>query len=697
MLERISDTYDIIGKIGAGKGGTIYKAYHKRLQKEVVLKKINSSILGFRDSRIEADILKNLRHSCIPQVLDFLEIDGDVYTVMDFIPGHSFQEYLDKGRTFSQKQVAEWAVQICSTLSYLHSRKPPIVHSDIKPANIMLTPEGNICLIDFNVSAVLNGQGTRVYGYSPGYAAPELIAAAKHNRSVNEKSQYRTVDARADIYSLGATLYHLMTGRIPARRPGDIRDIREYRAPRGEAQGPGERRGQDNVSGTSVTISEVFAGIIMKCLEARPDRRFQSASELLLAIQGMGRQDKRYQRLVFRQRVIYGGLGAAFLLCGGLTVRGNIQMEQDKARQYEGYIKEASHSIEEADFENFETFYQKALKVFPHQIDAYYQKAVALNAQGEYEENILYITGTILTDSRLLEQDEMLGNVYYLLGNAYEHTEKYPDAARSYEKALRADSRNSDYYRDYAIALAKEGDLDAAGKALDEAEENGADSGDLIYVKGEIAFQKEDYTAAKEYFVQCLEAASDDYTRMRAGVMACRAIDSAGKNEEGCREKIALLEETKASLPAGEQVAVLEGLAQAYMDMAEYSQDNTYLEKAADTLLSIRDNGWGTYTTDENLAALYRQQKEFDLAEEELERMLETYGEDYRIYKNLAFLEADRQGEKEKSQRSYQKFGQYYEKAEELYRKQLDNNETDPQMKRLEELHQQAVKGGWIT
>ena len=88
-----SDTYEIIGYLQSGSGGAVYKAYHKRLKKEVVLKRIKQKNVNMRINRQEVDILKNLNHSYLPQVLDFLNVDGEIYTVMSFIPGHSFKEF----------------------------------------------------------------------------------------------------------------------------------------------------------------------------------------------------------------------------------------------------------------------------------------------------------------------------------------------------------------------------------------------------------------------------------------------------------------------------------------------------------------------------------------------------------------------------------------------------------------------------
>lgn len=172
--EILNSTYEIKEQIGSGGGGTIYKAYHKRLQKEVVLKKIHQSTGRNED---EKEILKNIKHSCLPQVFDFLDAEDGVFTVIDYIPGQSFDKLLQEKKKFPQKKVVKYALQLCEAVAYLHKQNPPIIHGDIKPANIMLTPEDNICLIDFNISGILDGKSMAAMGYTPGYASPEQRAS----------------------------------------------------------------------------------------------------------------------------------------------------------------------------------------------------------------------------------------------------------------------------------------------------------------------------------------------------------------------------------------------------------------------------------------------------------------------------------------------------------------------------------------
>lgn len=228
MSEGIPETYEIIGRIGGGNSGVVYKAYHTNLKKYVVLKKIRSEIKDFVDVRAEADLLKNLRHPGLPQVLDFFEASGEIYTVMDFIPGNSIKQYLDAGRIFPEKSVINWMKQMCSVLCYLHTREPQVIHGDIKPGNIMLTPQGDICLIDFNISsAAAKNAPVWIEGYTKGYASPEQIDAFLFNQKEMDRSNWKSIDARSDIYSLGATVYHMVTGQKPdMNENGFVEDIR---------------------------------------------------------------------------------------------------------------------------------------------------------------------------------------------------------------------------------------------------------------------------------------------------------------------------------------------------------------------------------------------------------------------------------------------------------------------------------------
>ena len=157
-----------------GGMGELFRAHKRGLDVEVVVKRVKAQFQGETDETREANILKNLRNQFLPRIYDIIYAsDGFIYTVMDYIPGCNLQEYVEQHGALSQKQSLKWLKQLCEVTAYLHKQKPPVIHCDIKPQNIMITPEEDICLIDFNISLLFEGAEMNVLGMTEGYAAPE--------------------------------------------------------------------------------------------------------------------------------------------------------------------------------------------------------------------------------------------------------------------------------------------------------------------------------------------------------------------------------------------------------------------------------------------------------------------------------------------------------------------------------------------
>ena len=202
--------YRVIHQLGQGGMGAVYEAIDQRLDTTVALKETL-----FTDERLrkqferEARLLARLHHQALPRVSDhFSEGDGQ-FLVMQFIPGDDLSEMMNRKRgPFPVDQVLTWADQLLDALDYLHTQDPQIVHRDIKPQNLKLTSRGQIILLDFGLAKGQAGDISRVtsaasiFGYTPNYAPLEQI-------------QGLGTDPRSDLYSLGATLYHLMTGVKP--------------------------------------------------------------------------------------------------------------------------------------------------------------------------------------------------------------------------------------------------------------------------------------------------------------------------------------------------------------------------------------------------------------------------------------------------------------------------------------------------
>ena len=215
--------YKIVDLIGQGGMGAVYRAEDLRLQgRECALKEVLPE-LGSTPANLaqvreqfyrEASVLARLDHPTLPKVSDYFSHEGREYLVMDYVPGRDLSEILNsarrQGRFLSERTVLEWAGQLCDALQYLHSQDPPVLHRDIKPSNIKLTPRGQVKLVDFGLVKLLMPDDSQTLTVVQGRGTVQYTPLEQYGGDTGH------TDARTDIYSLGATLYHLLTGKAPA-------------------------------------------------------------------------------------------------------------------------------------------------------------------------------------------------------------------------------------------------------------------------------------------------------------------------------------------------------------------------------------------------------------------------------------------------------------------------------------------------
>jgi len=248
--------------------GAVYEAIDQRLDTTVALKETL-----FADERLrkqferEARLLARLHHPALPRVSDHFSEDDGQFLVMQFIPGDDLSEMMTRKRgPFPPDQVLTWADQLLDALDYLHTQDPQIVHRDIKPQNMKLTARGQIILLDFGLAKGQAGEISRVsttasiFGYTPNYAPLEQI-------------QGLGTDSRSDLYSLGATLYHLMTGVKP---PDALT--------RAAAVVNGQADPLVKASEANAAIAPELDDVLAKAMAQNREQRYASAAEMRTAL-----------------------------------------------------------------------------------------------------------------------------------------------------------------------------------------------------------------------------------------------------------------------------------------------------------------------------------------------------------------------------------------------------------------------------
>lgn len=706
MLERgtiIGGTYEIMEEIGSGGGGIVYKARHIRLETDVVVKKIRDEVRNKIQSRQEADVLKKLKHPYLPRVYDFIEMPEGVFTVMDFVPGISLADALKQYQRFSQKQVLQWAEELGEALAYLHGQQPSIIHSDIKPANIILTPQGHICLIDFNISIVLDSSMKATLGISAGYSSPEQYRDIKtmqdyltsirmtqmgnqtqavwgsngtellqDGKTIATAVQPKvSIDRRSDIYSLGCVLYHLLAGFPPSTDFNKRMPI---------IQVPG--------------VSEGFALIIEKMIQYYPEQRYQDGKEYLNSIRNCYKFDRRYIQHYRKEKALFVSSLLLFLIGSLLVGAGIIETRKELERTYQAVLQEVEEIAEDGDYESAIEMVQELEEKYDSRVEAYERELYYLYLTGQYEECIDRGNSMIDLQKIVLRNDaekEIYGDIFYIIANSYYEVMNYTNAETAIEEAISYNANNSLYYRDYCIILAKQGRLESAQKALLEAIDLDLGDDSIYYAEAEICAAKGKINEAIEGFKETIHTTDDSILKKRAVLLCATMLRDYNRLEE----EITLLETARNQTDKRERYVITEYLADAYMRMGD-SHPNRLVEynnKALELFLELKQNGYITYQLQENMTILYEENLAFDEAQNILEQMAEQYPANYKVYKRFAFLEADRQQYLENSSRDYTKMKQYYEKAKELYEQQTTE---DLEMQMLENMIWDLQSGGWF-
>ena len=386
--EVIDGKYEILKEIGKGGMSVVYLAMDKHLNKQWAVKEIRKKGNGKNDEIVinsllaEANLMKKLDHPSLPRIVDIIYNGVTIYVIMDYIEGESLDKILNEYGAQPEELVINWAKQLCDALSYLHSQKPPIIYRDMKPANVMLKPEGNIKIIDFGIAREYKEQNladTTVLG-TRGYAPPEQYSGQ--------------TDARSDIFALGMTMHHLLTG-IDPRKGDSYAPVRQW----------------------NPELSEGIEIIINKCVEPVAENRYQNCEDLLYDLQHPELITKDYKKKQKRKLVAFilsTGLCLLFLLVGFGSKFAEIKVNESN---YENLISiNPATSLDEKI-----NVYRQAIDIYPDDTRAYVKMLEAYENEGKFskKENDQFLAVYNANKNQFDNKSVDVAQLNYLIGTMY--------------------------------------------------------------------------------------------------------------------------------------------------------------------------------------------------------------------------------------------------------------------------------------
>lgn len=347
----IDGKYEILTEIGHGGMSVVYLAMDTHLNKQWAVKEIRKKGSGKNDEIVvnsllaEANMMKRLDHPALPRIVDIIDNGVTIYVVMDYIEGESLDKVLAEYGAQPEELVIGWTKQLCDALTYLHSQKPPIIYRDMKPANVMLKPEGNIKIIDFGIAREYKEQSladTTVLG-TKGYAPPEQYSGQ--------------TDARSDIFALGMTMHHLLTGVDPRS---------------GEAYAP--------VRMWNPELSEGIEIIIDKCVQPAPENRYQNCEDLLYDLNHPELITKDYKKKQKRKLTAFIVSAALAAVMGITGIVCNIAATRVNNSNYDILVSPSEATA----LDDKISSYKQAINIYPERLEAYYRMLEAYEDEGKF-------------------------------------------------------------------------------------------------------------------------------------------------------------------------------------------------------------------------------------------------------------------------------------------------------------------------
>lgn len=659
MLSTFNDTYEIKAIIGKGGMSTVYLAEHKRLHTRWAVKEVRKQQGARFDFLAESNILKRLQHPMLPRIVDIFEDRDCIYIVEDFVEGITIEDLLKREKRVDEQQGMQWLRDLCEVLNYLHSQRPhPIIYRDMKPSNIMLQPDGRLKLIDFGIAREYKQESNADTTYigTKGYAAPEQFGKAQ-------------TDARTDIYSLGVTLYHILTGKSPYEPPYQFVPARQLRP----------------------ELSRGIEYILNKCIQSEPSDRYQSIEDLLDDLNHSFRFDEAYQKYVAAKRMRVALLAVMFTASIGMIAGGRIMIEQEKEASYSSLLSRASE-LYISDYKNALATLDEARALYPDRIDADRQQAYAQYLNGDWQGCIDFGAATLSEHGNDMQIRLTMASAQFELG-------EYEEAADGFAQG---GELSVDNLRDYAVCLGRLGRIDEAEVVLENLIGMGAHADVTQYVQGEVFFAQEDYPEAENAFLSALEQSGTT-------ALTRRCYISLGDLYRDCAA-LARIDASPIDYPATKSAELLssavvqeglrydsvlwEMLALAYFEAyhTDVSVSQNYLTRAADCFSRVIELGVSKEYLYSNLYTIYYELKDYGKAEQVLAAYEDAFPDDYMPHALRGIMLIAIENGKAQTRRNYKEALSEYEIAGSMIR----SSDETTYYQQLGSLIESLKRNGWL-
>ena len=644
----INDTYELKSILGKGGMSNVYLAEHVRLHTRWAVKEVWKNQSVRFDFMAESEILKRLQHPMLPRIVDIFETDKAIYIVEDFVEGLTLSELLEEQGKVEEGLGLQWLEDLCGVLCYLHGQEPPIIYRDLKPSNIML--------IDFGIAREYkeDARGDTTYAGTRGYAAPEQFGRAQ-------------TDARTDLYSLGVTLYHLLTGKSPYEPPYQFVPVRKL----------------------NPKLSRGIEYILNKCVQPEPADRYQTAEALLEDLRHIYRFEDAWKKYQWAKGLRIGIVAVMLAASVGLMVSGQALMRQEKEDAYSGLLTQAMDAV---DYENAASLPEEARSLFPDRVDADRQQTYALYRSGAWQACVDF--GGAALERCGPDQQTRLA-----MASAQFEPGAYEAAAEGFAQG---GDLSADNLRDYAVCLGRLGRVEEAEGVLNTLTGQGARPDVTRYVQGEVLYAQQEYLEAEAAFLGVLEETEDAALLRRCyGALGdlyrdCGALARVGASPitNPATKSAELLSAAVVQEGLRYDSALWEALALAYFEAYHTDKEvpADYLTKAANCFTRVIELGVVKEYLYANLYTVYYESGDYAKAEQALRDYEAAFPEDYMPHALRGMLLITEENGKPQSARNYQAALREYETAGAMLRSPDDTN----YYQQLGSLIDNLKRNGWL-